>query len=234
MNKFSMQPTYNPTYIIGDIHGRFCDLLDLIDKHKLINCTLICVGDLGIGFGLNDIENINFLNKYFADRGIHFMSVRGNHDDPSYFNGDISHSNFELLGDYSWKIINNEKFLFVGGAISIDRKRRILNKSYWLDEVFILSEELCAPCDVLITHSAPRWIGPHDKSNIDGFCKLDDRLWDDCVKEREDIGRLVDLTLPNKAYAGHFHKYYNEIVAGTEFTILAELQIKEHIHTTKP
>lgn len=39
-----------PVLFIGDIHGAFNRLKDLIHKQGIENCYLICVGDLGIGF----------------------------------------------------------------------------------------------------------------------------------------------------------------------------------------
>lgn len=222
-----------PTYIIGDIHGKFQWMVDTLVRWNIRDCTLICVGDFGMGFVYSDEKTLEILNDLFTERGIHFIAIRGNHDDPAYFKGQMRYSNLELVQDYSWRTINGEKFLFVGGAISVDRSnpipgQRVLGKSYWLDEVFILAEELCAPCDVLITHSAPRWVGPHDKANIEGWCKRDKTLWAECTKERDDVGKLVELTRPSKAYGGHFHEYHNRTVDGTEFTILGEMQIKEH------
>jgi hypothetical protein len=129
--------------------------------------------------------------------------------------------------------INGEKFLFVGGGISIDRKVRRLGQSYWPDEVFVLDESKIVECDVLITHSGPNWIGPYDKSGIEGWIKRDDKLWLDCQKERADHTTLYKLAKPKKAYLGHFHSWQAVEFDGCYATILAPLQIATHIPNGK-
>jgi hypothetical protein len=52
--------------------------------------------------------------------------IRGNHDDPYYFNNKVfSYSNVELLEDYTILTVGNDNILCVGGAISIDRLYRL-------------------------------------------------------------------------------------------------------------
>lgn len=222
-----------PVLLIGDIHGAFGRLKNLIHHQGIENCYLICVGDLGIGF--KNTQNGEMiacgdLNDYFTKKNIHFMSIRGNHDDPAYFNGDsrIKMSNFELLPDYTTKELNGEKFLFVGGAISIDRLYRVPGKSYWHDETFVLKPELITECDVLVTHSAPTWNGPFDKEGLAGWCGKDPELWNDCYKERIDHDELIKLSKAKMHYCGHFHSYHWVEMNGCYSTILAIEQVKEH------
>lgn len=195
--------------IIGDIHGAFNRLKDLIVRSQIENCCLICVGDLGIGFQYSEEgerKGIEALNSFFAERSILFMSIAGNHDSPSYFDGSVNLSHFKLLPDYTRIRINGEEFLFVGGAVSIDRLWRVPNLSYWEDEVFVLKPDLAGKCDVLITHSAPYWIGPFDKEGLASWCKKDKTLWDECYKERMEIDELIKLCQPKRAFIGHFHQ----------------------------
>jgi hypothetical protein len=133
-----------------------------------------------------------------------------------------------LLPDYHTQIINGEKFLFVGGAISIDRKIRQEGFSYWENEPFVLDESKIEECDVLITHSAPTWLGPFDKKVILSWCEKDEFLWRDCLKEREDHDILFELAKPKKSYAGHFHKRFSVDINGCRAKILAELEIIPH------
>ncbi len=219
--------------LVGDVHGYFSALLDKIEVRDINNCHLICVGDLGIGFKYGpdgEFAGMLQLNKYFEGRNIKFKSIRGNHDDPSYWTGvdRPNYSNFELLPDYSTLELNGEKWLFVGGGISIDRTIRRPGYTYWKDEVFVLDESKVVECDVLVTHSGPNWIGPFDKEGISGWCKRDETLWDDCLKERSDHNRLYELAKPKKSYLGHFHIYQAIEHGGCHATILDELQIIEH------
>jgi DNA repair exonuclease SbcCD nuclease subunit len=219
--------------IIGDIHGNFKASISDIVRKNIRDCYLICVGDLGIGFNYSregEIEGCRKMNDFMQDRNIHFMSIRGNHDDPSYFKKGSSASfpNFELLDDYTVRELNGEKFLFVGGAVSIDRLYRREGLSYWRDETFVLDESKIQECDVLITHSAPRWVGPFDKQGISSWCEKDPTLWDECLTERKDHDTLLKLSKPKRSYHGHFHLYSQIEHNGTVATILDELQIIEH------
>lgn len=223
-------------YIVGDIHGYFSSLIDKIEKADIRDCYLICVGDLGIGFKYTfegEIQGILQLDQLFAKRNIVFMSIRGNHDDPWYWGigkdaQTINYNNFKLIKDYTTMDINGEKFLFVGGGISIDRKIRKKGFTYWTDEVFVLDESKVVECDVLITHSGPHWIGPYDKNGISGWCKRDDTLWDDCRKERADHDTLYNLANPKYSYLGHFHFYQVVEHNGCIANLIDELQIVEH------
>lgn len=223
-----------PVYLIGDVHGKFEQLMYFIKDYGIKDCYLICVGDLGIGFKNNyqkERRAIDIYNEFFKKRGIHFMSIRGNHDDPSYFydmKGKDTFSNFELLDDYSVKTLNAEKFLFVGGAVSIDRTARSLGSSYWENEEFYLVPEKIVECDILITHSAPSWLGPFDKDGIIGWCERDKTLWDECFKERMDIDQLVERSKAKRLYCGHFHMDVIGESNGCIGRILDELEIKEH------
>lgn len=217
--------------IVGDIHGAFNRLKDLIVKMQIENCCLICVGDLGIGFQYSEEgerKGIEALNSFFAERSILFMSIRGNHDAPDYFDGSVNLSNFKLLPDYTRIKINGEEFLFVGGAISIDRLWRVPNLSYWEDEAFVLKPDLASKCDVLITHSAPYWIGSFNKESIASWCEKDKTLWDECYKERMEIDELMKLCQPKKSYHGHFHSSYWVDFRDCFATILSIEEVKQH------
>ncbi|MDB4314467.1 metallophosphoesterase [bacterium] len=218
--------------LLGDIHGEFSWLRSELISKDIRDCTMICVGDFGVGFvgGLRREQNrLEKLNYILAKRNVNLLSIRGNHDDPAYWNEiDLGFSNIELIPDYTFREIEGEKFFFVGGGISIDRKFRTPNVSYWNDETVCLIEGFVRECDVLVTHSAPRWIGPNDKKGIKFYCDRDPTLWDECVKEREDIGRLHELAKPKVSYAGHFHVSATVINDNSRHYILDINEIKEH------
>ena len=220
----------NLILIHGDNHGQWDRLFRIIDEKAIENCTLISAGDCGIGFKAPHKQEREFelLNDRFKKRNINYLAIRGNHDDPSYFLGQYNYSHFKLLPDYHTEILNGEKFLFVGGAISIDRRYRTLGHSYWSDEAFVLDESKIFECDVLITHSAPTWNGPIDKSGIDNWCQKDPTLWDDCLKERKDISALIKKCKAKKHYCGHFHEYFYIDFEECHSTILAIDHFVEH------
>jgi UDP-2,3-diacylglucosamine pyrophosphatase LpxH len=226
-----------PVYILGDIH--YLDLIKpKLKEFDVRDCYIICVGDLGVGFVAasdpNKEKRIHAdLNKWFAARGIIFYGIRGNHDDPAFFNGptQVNLSNFKLLPDYTLLTLNGERFLCVGGAISVDRIHRKVGVSYWTDEALVFKPESIQECDVLITHTAPTWIGPLDKNNLDNFSdwkNFDKTLWDECLAERKTVNKLIELSHAKMHYCGHFHHYSWVEFNGVYSTILAILQMKEH------
>jgi hypothetical protein len=222
-----------PIYIVGDIHGQFANLRLNILNYDIKDCYMFCVGDLGIGFqhpAKGELSQCRKLNTFLSGRNINFYSIRGNHDDPKYFNGPshIELSNFKLLADYYTETFNGEKFLFVGGAVSVDRIHRKEGRSYWFGEKFAYKQELVDKCDVLITHSAPSWNGPNDKTGIESWCYYDKTLYDECLKERFDHDSLLRQCAPKKHYCGHFHISSTAENHGCISRILNIDEIKEH------
>jgi len=178
----------NSILVVGDNHGEYDALFNKIKSYNMSDCILIHVGDGGEGFlpYEKQLRQFEYLNDFFKKYNIEYLSIRGNHSDPSYFDGSINLSNFKLLPDYTTLTLNDKKFLFVGGAISIDRTIRKEGISYWKDEVFKLDESKIQQCDVLITHSAPTWNGPIEKNGmLASFCQKDPTLWDECMEERK-------------------------------------------------
>lgn len=227
-----------PIYIVGDIHGHIDQVMAEVKKFDLRDCVIICVGDLGIGFCDEAKERRihTRYNDFMGSRNIRFYSIRGNHDDPAYFTGKtrVVYPFFELLEDYTVLCLNGERFLCVGGAISVDRScahRSVANKTYWEDEALVYKPDLIQECDVLITHSAPPWIGPYDKLSLNNFSDWqndDPTLWDDCTKERMDTDKLIRESKAFMHYCGHFHTYAWTEQQGCYSTILGVLQFKEH------
>lgn len=219
-----------PVLICGDSHGEWDFLFRKLDHLKITDCRLLHVGDIGVGFKHPEKQNreILLLNDRFKKRNIFFVGIRGNHDDLEYFQGRVKHSHFELIPDYTYREFNGEKFLFVGGAVSVDRAIRVPHMSWWPDEEFVLKPELVEEVDVLITHSCPNWLGPNNKASISGYCSRDATLWDDCVKEREAHGKLIELCKPKKHYCGHMHMSETVTVNGCQSKLLDILEIVEH------
>lgn len=212
-------------YVLGDTHD--ISIIGKVLRHyDLKDCITISVGDNGIGFSslAKDKRTLKILNDSFVARNIRFYAISGNHDDPKYFieNSPLNFSNIELVPDYTYKIINGKKFLFVGGATSIDRMERTPTVSWWEDEVFKLPDNLdsldsCDSsniCDVLILHSAPfgayPYVLPSDIINYWG--KNDITLIDDLKKEREDIEKLVRHVQPKVLCNGHMHVSHTEYI----------------------
>jgi len=135
-------------FFLGDVHGQFDYLNWKIKDNPDVfnNSSIIQVGDFGIGFKYNESSekiSLKKLNDTCVKHNIHIYAIRGNHDNPSYFNQnhDPVYSNIHLVPDYSVLTIDGKNILCIGGAISIDRVYRIEGIDYWKDENFIFDEK---------------------------------------------------------------------------------------------
>jgi predicted phosphodiesterase len=216
--------------ILGDIHGNFNFLKNQIHTKKITDCTIIQVGDFGIGFTYkeNDEQTLNSLNDFLKDVNVTMLAIRGNHDNPSFFNGDYNYSNLKLLPDYTTLNLEGNNFLFIGGAVSIDRTARIRENSsnirygsrkrcFWEDEVLVYNPEITKTLkdiDIVITHTAPDWCEPNNKLGfgklVEDWTKDDRKLTTDLLFERNQMSHIfLDLKENNKIkkhFYGHFHK----------------------------
>ncbi len=208
---------YKPILFLGDHHGEWSYLLDIIDTKKISDCYLISVGDSGIGFTdkTNEIKRVKYLDYEFKERNIVFMSIRGNHDDPDYFQGDdrVALDNFELIEDYTLMEYGEKKIQFIGGAVSIDRTSRTEGRSYWEDEVVKFDKEKCKEVDILVTHTAPSWCFPQQFNEmVYGWANEDAYLLEDLTDER--------ASKPELHLYGHFHSSWTEEINGCKHKLL--------------
>jgi hypothetical protein len=214
-----------PLLFLGDHHGAWSQLLDIIDTKKISNCYLVSVGDSGIGFShRKKQERINEqLNTKFKDRNIVFMSIRGNHDDPSYFKGlkRVALSNFELIEDYTVVEYNKKKIQFIGGATSIDRTGRSEGTSHWEGEVVNFKRDNCEEVDILVTHTAPSWCFPQQFNEmVYGWAREDAYLLEDLTEERAIMDEICKLCKPKLHLYGHFHSSWTEEINGCKHKLL--------------
>lgn len=237
--------------VLGDIHGNFNFLKHQINSKKITDCTIIQVGDFGIGFTNkeNDEHTLENLNNFLKDVNVNLYAIRGNHDNPYFFNGDYVYSNLRLLKDYTALNIGGHNFLFIGGAISVDRTQRIRENNsnikygsrkrcYWENEGIVYNSEFTKSIkniDVLITHTAPDWCEPNNKLGFGNFvedwARYDENLISELSFERNQMTNIfLDLyennTIKDHFY-GHFHKSHFDNVNGVNHRLL---DINEFYH----
>ncbi len=111
-----------PTYILGDHHSNYDDLIRALLRRGLRNCRLVHVGDGEVGYPDSwDHETPEQLDNAFASLDIQYLSIRGNHSNPAVFDGSVNLPNFQLLPDYTRLELDGQTWLFVGGAVSVNR-----------------------------------------------------------------------------------------------------------------
>lgn len=247
---FSTQPL--SLRVCGDIHGEFKTLIYNLKQLGIENSIVILAGDCGIGFKKEEYYHqlYNSINKSLEKSNNRLLCVRGNHDDPAYFDGEkIDFERMKCIPDYSIVMAAGHKALCIGGAISIDRMTRLSEMAiahirglkscpiYWENEAvcfddLALSEISALKIDTVITHTCPSHCCIVKKPNIDSFLISDEDLRDDLYSEKVTMDkiyqRLVEDNHPLQAwYYGHFHLSQIEFIDNIRFCLLNIDEIKE-------
>lgn len=244
--------SYREDFVVvcGDIHGDFETLVFNVVQKRIENAIVIVAGDCGFGFNKLSYYDILYemkLHRKLEKQNVLLLMVRGNHDDPLFFDKElIDYPYMKTLPDYTVIHTKSHNILCIGGAVSIDRKlrlsqmelNRILGKKrlplYWKDEPFRYNEEELRileieniRIDTVITHSAPDFCPPMSKGDVEHFCANDDELASDLEKERKDYTRLYDWLVMNQHplsnwFYGHFHASAasRDEITGTAFRLL--------------
>lgn len=119
-------------------------------KNGYDNSIIIVCGNCGIGIKSKDFYQSLFtrFNTILEKNNCHVLFVRGNNDNPSFFNEDkLNFSNIKCVKDYTVVQLKHFNCLCIGGAASIDRKWKIaqserLNKKiYWENEGVVYDED---------------------------------------------------------------------------------------------
>lgn len=197
------------------------------------NMVLIACGDCGFGFDDEEtyMNEFSKFNEKLHKVNSYIFFVRGNHDDPSYFDGErINLSNIKAVEDYSVIKTKNFTTLCVGGAISVDRSWRKLQevhinkyrednkkKLYWEDEAPVFDKEKIGNLfksgiviDSVVSHTAPSDVWPKEKDSSASWYRADSTLMEDVKHERTTMDEIRDELINNgaklKAWCyGHFH-----------------------------
>lgn len=134
----------NHVYCMGDIHGEFESVIGWIKRYDLTDSTIIFCGDCGFGFNKPEYYNliVKKINLECKKRNVYCLMIRGNHDDPLYFNDKkkFKKNYVRTIEDYT--VINftntNNEHLFnvlcVGGGISVDRSDRIHRMNHYIHD----------------------------------------------------------------------------------------------------
>lgn len=241
-----------PIYILGDTHGDMACFARYVNKYKIEKCTIVHVGDFGFSIDAHGQQtedkyskSLAHYNKMFSARDITMYVIRGNHDDPAYFDGRFMLSNLKLLKDYTTLELNGQTWLFVGGALSVDRWERKWaggeGKWWFADEKFVLNKleiDKLPKIDVVVTHTAPETVCSYElvgRSEIvhhmvaKGDHSLLTELWHEqkLLQELYDILEFQGSPLTNW-YFGHFHKSVKDTYKHTKFRCMAIDELDEH------
>jgi hypothetical protein len=223
---------------IGDVHGEFRPLNYQIHKrYRIENSLLIQVGDFGIGFFGEKYDeysrySLDWLNVNLIKNNNFLVVIRGNHDNPSYFDGEFGRSNIKLVEDYTLLETKLGRILCVGGAASIDKSFRVEGQSWWKDELPVynldklLELEKEESIDYVLAHSNPERAYPTNKLHFFG------KEVDEYIKQsRQTLDKIYQFLSNHfkikKWINGHFHFNHSEIIKDTEFISIDIMEFYE-------
>lgn len=200
---------------IGDVHGRFKPYKRLIrDVPRSIQ-----LGDMGVGFrsfgGWQDGHAMANPPYDAMARGDHRF-IRGNHDNPA-----VCRRQSRWIADGTVE----GDMMFVGGALSVDRRFRHEGYDWWEDEELspaeldeIVALYRAARPRVMITHDCPETIAPRMEAlALRGKLAAPSRT-------RRALARCLDAHQPDIWLFGHWHHSFDAVIDGVRFICLAELE----------
>lgn len=223
-------------YFCGDVHGKFRELIfKATQKYKIEHSDILVLGDFGIGFHKQEyyIQEYNRSKKKLEKYDLVIHVMRGNHDDPSYFDEPIKldFPRLHFLSDHKVYNICDRKIYVVGGANSTDiiyktfsgeEKRRIEGIDWWSDEDIkrIPNSDLPASVDIIVSHSAPISFEPvvkrFDETPLDQYEKI--------LDERKYLSEILNNVRADYWFYGHYHHYYSGSYGELLYRCLPELE----------
>lgn len=195
--------------IIGDIHGRFQDYVDLLLLHP--GETSIQVGDFGIGFP--DAKPLPVLPE-----GSWF--IRGNHDNPCE-----AYKSSHYLGDFGFREIDGYRLFYLSGAFSTDEAARKAGVDWWPGEQLSLDD--LKEAVTLYTESKPDIVITHDGPDV-----ATDQILRTFVTHKgkhfsrtaQALNRMFDAHQPQKWLFGHWHVNWSQHIGATRFQCVNKME----------
>lgn len=230
-----------PLILIGDTHGVYSAVYDILEDLQEPN-TFLFLGDNGL---LGQSPNrIKYLAGLLSENNCDALMLRGNHDNPYLYDGRIVYGTVTLMEDFTELLIGQKTALCVGGGISLDRSKRVPQKSYkndyhpendcqenfqtYLDSfsrdrMHFEDEMLPKPMgtkktyDTIFAH-----VGPKPPGFISTVRSLfhDDTLDDDLLQEQKTVDMYIHKYKPYRWYCGRYHTSTSFTTRGVKVKVL--------------
>ena len=207
---------------LGDIHGDFSPIYRWNTHNE--NSFLIQVGDFGVGFSDVTPQRLANIDRVLGEGNNTVYVIRGNHDDPTWFNNSTkdTYTHLKFVEDDTILEILGKKILCVGGGISLDRKFRKEGKNYWPGEPMVYDDKLESllpnnDIDIVVTHVMSNNVHAlGDSPFVREMCHDDTYLKRDMDKEQEELSKLFTTVASNIRgtwgpkermwFYGHYHE----------------------------
>ncbi|QLF83398.1 metallophosphoesterase [Rhodococcus phage NiceHouse] len=215
---------HNGVVAAGDWHGNKRYALAAIEHTDKIGCkTIVHTGDFGYHFGTAFLDD---LNKELVKRDMYLYFVDGNHENfHVLYTYEIAEDGTRPLRDriihlprgFRW-VWDDEIWLALGGAVSVDKEWRVPGQEWWSEEQLSFGDVLTASraeADIMITHDCPSGIEiAIIQGNPHGFPANVIREAD---AHRDTMQLVVNEVKPKLLIHGHYHYKYNDVLIGEDY-----------------
>lgn len=202
----------------GDIHGELRKLVwSLVYMKKISNANIICLGDFGIGF--SKPKHMDLLYQKISGRleknNLTIYTIRGNHDDPKYFDGAHDYSRLKFIKDYEILELSGYRILPIGGASSVDKEWRAKfnekmlrvgseKRSWWDGErpTQVPVKQFPNNVDIIISHEAPLSFDPV----VVRESGLSEEIYNNILEDRHYLDTVLKEVVAKYWFHGHYHK----------------------------
>lgn len=217
--------------ICGDLHG---ELPTLVYKAPE-NSDILVVGDIGVGFGgPNSFKvQVESVKKSMDRKNLMIYCIRGNHDDPDFFDGTIYSDRLTLLEDHKPFIVGKKLIYPIGGAPSHDKKDRLAkneklksygsNKRIWWDGECIVKniEKLPTHIDIMLSHDSPTFFEPPLIRNDE----IDYDTYEQMKEGRRYLSSLLEESTISFWFFGHYHESMSGVYGECMWRCLKPLEL---------
>ena len=191
------------------------------ELYEIKNADVIVLGDFGVGFskrGWLDLEYEKIKSK-LESANITIHTIRGNHDDPSYFVDPINYERIRFLEDHRVYEIAGFLLYTIGGANSHDIEWRLKyndkmkkfgsSKRVWWEGEDVIRKPLEEigldfPIDLIVSHEAPLVMSPVPVKrdiSLEQYNKI--------LDTREYLNQVLFYMKPKNWFYGHYHNSYS-------------------------
>ena len=231
--------TERQLWICGDIHGELSGFVRNAVNRGISCADILVVGDFGAGFGRPKSMDVAYGKVCAAleKNDICIYTIRGNHDNPAFFDGLHDFDRLHFLPDHCAIELCGKTIFPIGGAISSDidlidpltrKSRRMINDTlikmdsskrvWWPDEapsVPSTSSGTLSPerVDIVVSHEAPLSFEP----SLVRADYVRDETWLKIVESRKYLDYVLQIVKPILWFYGHYHCHYEgdvEFAAG--------------------
>lgn len=220
--------------LVGDQHGDQSYIKTVFNTAVFMNVDRIFqLGDYGFGWKVDQFDPEGYAECVYAHltsqlvqaTGIPFYWLDGNHENFNWLEAYMEDFPDRQKDDGTWEVAknvfyvprgtllnwDNVRFLVCGGGTSINKKRCIVNVSwFYQEEIKDLDVDTCAKAgeaDILLTHDFPWEVNVVDR-HLDSY-------WGEwainaVTKSRKQISKILYNCKAKYVFHGHLHLAYTE------------------------